>query len=77
LYDRDISGLTTLARSLAGISRTRRMQTLKRLGPFLRFAFVLVVAFCALTEIRKLSKWFGRFFLWLMNLSHSSLTDWG
>jgi ubiquinone/menaquinone biosynthesis C-methylase UbiE len=30
-----------------------------------------------LREVRKPSKWIGRFFLWIMNLSHSSLTDWG
>jgi ubiquinone/menaquinone biosynthesis C-methylase UbiE len=30
-----------------------------------------------LREVRKPSKWVGRFFLWIMNLSHSSLTDWG
>jgi ubiquinone/menaquinone biosynthesis C-methylase UbiE len=28
-------------------------------------------------QVRKPSKWFGRFFLWMMNMSHSSLTDWG
>jgi len=28
-------------------------------------------------QVRKPTKWVGRFFLWLMNLSHSRLTDWG
>ncbi len=28
-------------------------------------------------QVRKPTKWIGRFFLWLMNVSHSSLTDWG
>ncbi|MGD0630535.1 MAG: class I SAM-dependent methyltransferase [Terracidiphilus sp.] len=28
-------------------------------------------------QVRKPGKWFGRPFLWIMNLSHSSLTDWG
>lgn len=28
-------------------------------------------------QVRKPTKWTGRLFLWLMNLSHSSLTDWG
>ncbi|MGA3043833.1 MAG: class I SAM-dependent methyltransferase [Bryobacteraceae bacterium] len=28
-------------------------------------------------QVRKPAKWFGRPFLWLMNISHSSLTDWG
>lgn len=28
-------------------------------------------------QVRKPTTWIGRFFLWLMNMSHSSLTDWG
>jgi hypothetical protein len=28
-------------------------------------------------QVRKPTKWIGRFFLWLMNVSHSSVTDWG
>jgi len=28
-------------------------------------------------QVRKPTKWIGRFFLWMMNMSHSSLTDWG
>lgn len=28
-------------------------------------------------QVRKPSKWTGRLFLWLMNLSHSGVTDWG
>jgi ubiquinone/menaquinone biosynthesis C-methylase UbiE len=30
-----------------------------------------------LNQVRKPTKWTGRFFAWLMNVSHSSLTDWG
>jgi ubiquinone/menaquinone biosynthesis C-methylase UbiE len=30
-----------------------------------------------LNQVRKPSKWLGRFFLWIMNKSHSALTDWG
>jgi ubiquinone/menaquinone biosynthesis C-methylase UbiE len=30
-----------------------------------------------LSQVRKPSKWVGRFFLWIMNLSHSSVTNWG
>lgn len=30
-----------------------------------------------LNQVRKPTRWAGRFFLWVMNLSHSSLTDWG
>jgi ubiquinone/menaquinone biosynthesis C-methylase UbiE len=28
-------------------------------------------------QVRKPTRWTGRFFAWLMNVSHSSLTDWG
>ncbi len=30
-----------------------------------------------LNQVRKPTRWIGRFFLWAMNVSHSSLTDWG
>jgi ubiquinone/menaquinone biosynthesis C-methylase UbiE len=33
--------------------------------------------FYTLNQVRKPDKWAGRFFLWIMNKSHSSLTDWG
>ena len=41
--------------------------------------WILVVAFSiyALRQVRKPTKWVGRFFLWIMNLSHSGVTDWG
>lgn len=40
---------------------------------------VLAAAFAvyALKQVRKPSRWGGRFVLWIMNISHSSLTDWG
>jgi SAM-dependent methyltransferase len=47
------------------------------LAPILRLALSLVLAFYLFRQVRKPSKWTGRFFLWLMNLSHSKLTDWG
>src|SRR3984957_998958 len=28
-------------------------------------------------QVRKPTKWVGRFFLWMMNMSHSGVTDWG
>lgn len=31
----------------------------------------------AVRQVRKPDRWIGRLFLWIMNLSHSSLTDWG
>lgn len=30
-----------------------------------------------LNQVRKPTRWVGRFFLWTMNMSHSGLTDWG
>jgi SAM-dependent methyltransferase len=38
---------------------------------------LLVVLVYALNQVRKPSRWFGRLFLWMMNHSHSGLTDWG
>jgi SAM-dependent methyltransferase len=43
---------------------------------------LLVLALLALNvylilQVRKPDRWAGRFFLWIMNLSHSALTDWG
>jgi SAM-dependent methyltransferase len=43
----------------------------------LLYCIVLFVALNALKQVRKPTKWVGRFFLWTMNMSHSSLTDWG
>jgi ubiquinone/menaquinone biosynthesis C-methylase UbiE len=38
---------------------------------------LFVVAPYLVNQVRKPTKWTGRFFLWMMNKSHSSLTDWG
>ena len=43
----------------------------------LSWALTIVTMLYALYQVRKPSKWGGRFFLWMMNFSHSSLTDWG
>ena len=43
----------------------------------LRYLILSVAIVFLLREVRKPSKWIGRFFLWIMNHSHSSLTDWG
>jgi SAM-dependent methyltransferase len=51
--------------------------TFKELAPTLRYALLVVFALYAMTQVKKPSKWVGRFFVWLMNLSHSNLTDWG
>ncbi len=41
--------------------------------------YVLLAALLAyvLNQVRKPTKWIGRFFVWIMNMSHSNLTDWG
>ena len=42
------------------------------------FCLLLVaVLLYTLRQVRKPTKWIGRFFLWIMNMSHSSVTDWG
>jgi len=51
--------------------------TFKELAPILRYALLVVFALHAMTQVKKPSKWVGRFFVGLMNLSHSNLTDWG
>jgi SAM-dependent methyltransferase len=40
---------------------------------------VLLVAFMfyVLIQVRKPDRWAGRLFTWIMNMSHSPLTDWG
>ncbi len=43
----------------------------------LSWVLTLVAVLYALYQVRRPSKWGGRFFLWMMNSSHSSLTDWG
>jgi len=44
---------------------------------FFRYTIAVIFAYFLLTQVRKPSRWFGRPFLWMMNLSHSPLTDWG
>lgn len=44
---------------------------------WLRLAVGLVVGFYLMRQVRKPSKWIGRPFTWMMNRSHSNLTDWG
>lgn len=43
----------------------------------LYYALLLAAAIYAVNQVRKPTKWIGRFFLWIMNMSHSGLTDWG
>jgi ubiquinone/menaquinone biosynthesis C-methylase UbiE len=51
--------------------------TFRGLAPTLRYALLVVFVVYAMTQVKKPSKWVGRFFASLMNLSHSNLTDWG
>ena len=41
------------------------------------YGLMLVALPYALYQVRKPDRWLGRLFLWLMNSSHSGLTDWG
>ncbi len=43
----------------------------------LAYILLVVVLLYTLNQVRKPTKWVGRFFLWVMNMSHSALTDWG
>jgi ubiquinone/menaquinone biosynthesis C-methylase UbiE len=43
----------------------------------LSYTVTLALTWYLLNQVRKPSKWSGRLFLWIMNRSHSSLTDWG
>ena len=38
---------------------------------------VLALDVYLILQVRKPDRWAGRFFLWIMNQSHSALTDWG
>ena len=41
------------------------------------WAVVIIAAVYLARQARKPNRWIGRPFLWLMNLSHSTLTNWG
>jgi ubiquinone/menaquinone biosynthesis C-methylase UbiE len=43
----------------------------------LYYTLVAAVTVYLTNQVRKPDRWAGRFFLWLMNMSHSGLTDWG
>lgn len=44
---------------------------------FLRLTFWFAAMFYILYQVRKPDRFAGRFFTWVMNISHSKLTDWG
>ena len=52
-------------------------QVLDALWTLLRLGVVLTATIYLFTQVRRPSKWIGRPFVWLMNNSHSALTDWG
>jgi SAM-dependent methyltransferase len=52
-------------------------QTGKTLQTLFRYALLAGFAFYVLNQVRKPTKWVGRLFLWIMNSSHSGVTDWG
>jgi SAM-dependent methyltransferase len=43
----------------------------------LYYIFVAGLAVYLVNQVRKPTKWVGRLFLWMMNMSHSGVTDWG
>jgi SAM-dependent methyltransferase len=43
----------------------------------LYYLCVAGLAVYLLNQVRKPTKWVGRLFLWMMNMSHSQVTDWG
>jgi ubiquinone/menaquinone biosynthesis C-methylase UbiE len=51
--------------------------TVRQLAPLLRLALVLAAVPYVVNQVRKPTNWVGRFFLWIMNFSHSNLTDRG
>lgn len=53
------------------------MHTLDALWLSLRVAVMLFLGIYLARQVRQPSKWLGRPFVWLMNSSHSALTDWG
>jgi SAM-dependent methyltransferase len=53
------------------------MNDMKTLETIVRFALILGLAAYVLNQVRKPTRWVGRLFVWMMNASHSRLTDWG
>jgi len=47
------------------------------MGQFLYWVLLFVLLIYALRQVKKPTKWVGRFLVGLMNISHSGLTDWG
>ena len=53
------------------------MLTVTTLVSLLRYALMVAATLYLANQVRKPAKWGGRPFLWIMNASHSRVTDWG
>lgn len=51
--------------------------TTHAIGQALYYVLLAVLMIYILNQVRKPTKWVGRFFVWIMNMSHSGVTDWG
>jgi SAM-dependent methyltransferase len=47
------------------------------MGRILFYILTVIMAVYLLRQVRKPSRWVGRPFAWVMNVSHSAMTDWG
>ena len=47
------------------------------IGQVLYYVLLAVLMIYVLKQVRKPDRWAGRFFVWIMNMSHSGVTDWG
>jgi ubiquinone/menaquinone biosynthesis C-methylase UbiE len=53
------------------------VHTIQILERVLYYILLVAAALYVLNQVRKPTRWVGRLFTWIMNFSHSSLTDWG
>jgi ubiquinone/menaquinone biosynthesis C-methylase UbiE len=53
------------------------MHFVKELESVGYYALLAVATFYVMNQVRKPARWVGRPIVWIMNLSHSGLTDWG
>jgi SAM-dependent methyltransferase len=47
------------------------------IGKALYYVLIVVLMIYVLNQVRKPDRWVGRFFVWIMNMSHSGVTNWG
>jgi SAM-dependent methyltransferase len=47
------------------------------IGKALYYVLIVLLMIYVLNQVRKPTRWVGRFFVWIMNMSHSGVTDWG